>query len=144
MILFGSFCGGVVGALGLGGSVVFNPVMLGLGVRPRVASATSMYITLFGACSRTLVFLLMGDVDLPYAGVLGLCGICGIIGGLTLIKKLLAKYERPSIIVFVLAVILGISAIMVPVFNVKNMLEHVKEHISITSFGSLCPHTAKI
>jgi uncharacterized membrane protein YfcA len=143
-ILFGSFFGGVVGALGLGGSVVFNPVLLGLGVRPRVSSATSMYITLFGACSRTLVFLTMGVVDLPYAGLLGCCGVLGIIGGLTLIKGIIAKYDRPSIIVFTLAVILGISAVLVPIFNVKNMMEHVKEHISITAFGSLCPHIAKV
>lgn len=144
MILIGSFCGGVVGALGLGGSVVFNPVLLGLGVRPRVSSATSMYITLFGAASRTLVFLTMGVVNIPYAGLLGVCGILGIVGGLTLIKRLLAKFERPSIIVFVLAVVLGLSAIMVPVFDVKEMMEHVKENISVTSFGTLCPKVASL
>ena len=103
-----------------------------------------MYITLFGAASRTLVFLTMGVVNIPYAGLLGVCGILGIVGGLTLIKRLLAKFERPSIIVFVLAVVLGLSAIMVPVFDVKEMMEHVKENISVTSFGTLCPKVASL
>jgi len=82
----------------------------------------------------------MGVVNLPYAALLGCCGIVGIIGGLTIIKGIIAKYNRPSVIVFVLAVILGVSAVMVPIFNVKNMMAHVKEGISITKFGSLCPH----
>lgn len=144
MILFGSFFGGVVGALGTGGTVVFNPVLLGIGVRPRVSSATSMYITLFGSISRTSVFLTMGIIDLPYGVLLGGCGVIGIIGGLTLIKNIIAKYERPSIIVFTLGFILTISSVLVPFFSVRNMKEDYKEHISVTAFGAMCPQAAKV
>jgi len=41
----------------------------------------------------------------------------GILFGLIVIKKLIAKYNRPSIIVFVLAGVMGASALMVPIFT---------------------------
>jgi uncharacterized membrane protein YfcA len=40
-LTFGSVSGGLIGAMGLGGSVSFNPTLLKLGVPPRVTSATS-------------------------------------------------------------------------------------------------------
>ena len=46
-LLFGSFLGGVVGAMGLGGAVVFNPTLIALGVVPQVVSATSMYLIMY-------------------------------------------------------------------------------------------------
>ena len=46
-LLAGSVAGGMVGALGLGGGVVFNPVLLGLGVPPTVVAATSMFLIMY-------------------------------------------------------------------------------------------------
>ena len=45
--------GGMVGAFGLGGGVVFNPLLLGLGVLPQVTTATAMYMILFGTTAST-------------------------------------------------------------------------------------------
>ena len=46
-LLLGSVAGGLVGAMGLGGGAVFNPVLLGLGVPPTVVAATSMYLIMY-------------------------------------------------------------------------------------------------
>ena len=46
-LLTGSFVGGIVGAVGLGGAVVFNPVLLQLGVPPQVVGATGMYLIMY-------------------------------------------------------------------------------------------------
>ena len=43
-LLGGSILGGIVGSMGLGGAMVFNPVLLGLGVVPQVVSSTGMYL----------------------------------------------------------------------------------------------------
>lgn len=39
--------GGLVGAMGLGGGVVFNPILLNLGVPPTVVAATGMYLIMY-------------------------------------------------------------------------------------------------
>ena len=40
-----SFIGGwVSGALGLGGGAIFNPLLLSMGVPPKVSSASGMYM----------------------------------------------------------------------------------------------------
>jgi len=46
-LVLGSIAGGLVGAMGLGGGVVFNPVLLGLGVPPTVVAATGMYLIMY-------------------------------------------------------------------------------------------------
>ena len=46
-LIIGSVVGGIVGAMGLGGGVVFNPVLLSLGVPPTVVAATSMLLIMY-------------------------------------------------------------------------------------------------
>lgn len=45
--MLGSMIGGLVGAMGLGGAIVFNPVLLTLGVVPQVVSATGMLLIMY-------------------------------------------------------------------------------------------------
>jgi len=137
-LMFGSFFGGIVGALGLGGGVVFNPLLLGLGVLPQVTTATGMYMIMFGTFSASLVYFSIGALVVPYAALIGSCAVIGIIVALFFIKRLIEHYKRPSVVVFVLAFILGVSAIMVPVFNTLNMMKQVAAGIDITAFGKMC------
>lgn len=116
-LMAGSFLGGIVGALGLGGGVVFNPLLLGLGVLPQVTTSTGMYMIMFGTFSSSLVYYSLGALIIPYAIIIGSMAVVGIILALYGLKKVLAKYNRPSVVVFVLSFILGVSAIMVPIFN---------------------------
>lgn len=46
-LIFGSVMGGLIGVMGLGGAVVFNPVLLSLGVQPTVVAATGMYLIMY-------------------------------------------------------------------------------------------------
>ena len=94
-----------------------------LNVKPRVTTATSLYITLFGRFGSTLVYLSLGWINLPYAITIGIVSSIGIYVAIKTIKEMIAKYNRPSLIIFVLAGILGISAIAVPVFNGINMIK---------------------
>lgn len=115
MLLIGSFAGGICAALGLGGGVVFNPLLLSLDVVPQVVTGTGMYMILFSTFSGTLVYLSIGTLLVKYAVIIGFMSTIGIIFALKFVKQLMAKYDRPSIIVIILAIILGISTIMVPI-----------------------------
>ena len=57
LMVFSLVGGWVSGALGLGGGSIFNPLLLSLGVPPKVASATGMYMIIFstGASSMTYI-----------------------------------------------------------------------------------------
>ena len=58
LVIF-SFCGGLIaGALGLGGSIIFQPLLLSMGVPPTVASATGMYMVLFSTGAVTVIYII--------------------------------------------------------------------------------------
>ena len=56
-----AFLGGwVAGALGLGGGSIFNPLLISMGVPPKVSSATGMYLVTFSKISACLIYVLSG------------------------------------------------------------------------------------
>ena len=115
-LLVGSVVGGLVGALGIGGGVVFNPLLIGMGVPPAVASATGMYMIIFSSGATSIMMMSYGALPLDFALWIGLWSALGIYLCLSILAKILKKTNRPSIIVFVLASVLLVSAIMVPIF----------------------------
>ena len=52
--------GWVAGALGLGGGVIFNPLLLAMGVPPKVSSATGMYLITFSKIATSFLYVLFG------------------------------------------------------------------------------------
>jgi len=137
-LLIGSFCGGMAGALGLGGGVVFNPLLIGMGVPPTVATSTGMYMILFSSFASSLVFITFGGLTIDYAIWIGIWSVVGIIIGLKVIANIIKKYNRPSIVVFVLATVLFVSSIMVPIFNAKNLVKQIDLGKDIWKFGEMC------
>jgi len=48
-------CGGISGGcLGIGGGMIFNPILMDMGMLPQVASASGMYLVLFSSFSTML------------------------------------------------------------------------------------------
>lgn len=54
--------GWVAGALGLGGGSIFNPLLLTMGVPPKVSSATGMYLVTFSKVAACLIYYLSGEL----------------------------------------------------------------------------------
>jgi uncharacterized membrane protein YfcA len=118
MKLLGSAIGGgFCGAVGLGGGVAFNPVLIGMGVHPQQTTATGMYMIMFSAFSNALTFWLFGSLNIRYAVWIGLWSGLGIYIFLSIVGAIIKKYNRPSIIVFFLGGVIALSAIVVPAVN---------------------------
>lgn len=133
-----SLGGGLAGAVGLGGAIIFNPVLIGLGVAPQQAAATGMYMIMYSAFSNALTFWLFGNLQVRYAMWIGLwCGL-GIYFFLSVVGALIKKYKRPSIVVMMLGVVIGLSAIAVPVVNISALLQAQRNGVNIWGFGSVC------
>ena len=110
--------GGIVaGMLGFGGGMILNPLMLEMGINPLVSSATSSVMVLFSASAATFSFAVSGGLNYQYALVYG--GVCAFasIFGVAVVSTSVRRSGRGSVIVFTLAFIIGIGAMMQAVFG---------------------------
>ena len=112
-----SLLGGIgSGLLGLGGGVVISPLLLDLGLGPEATAASSSLIVLFTSSSTSLQFFLGNVLDLQYAAVMFVISMLASLVGIRFIGSIIKKYKRPSIIVFLLAAISAVSAMMLPLY----------------------------
>jgi uncharacterized membrane protein YfcA len=112
------FAGGfIAGAFGLGGGSIYNPMMLSMGVPPKVSSATGMYLVTFSTISTTFIFIILGQMPLVYSLWSATWAAGGAITGLWLAKIYMQKTGRQSIIILCLTVILGVACVGIPFFG---------------------------
>jgi len=130
--------GWVAGALGLGGGVIFNPLLLAMGVPPRVSSATGMYLITFSKIVTCVIYFIYGELVVDYALWAAFVSCLGSIVGLKVANWYMAKYGRQSIIVFCLTAILGVSVIGVPVFGARDLRRKADGGQDIYAFKSIC------
>lgn len=138
-ILFFGFFGGALGtAFGLGGGIIYNPTLIGFGMLPSVANATGMYMILWSMSASTALFMSFGMVNWPFALWLGISSAIGIYIGLSGLQSVIKKYNRQSVIVFVLAFVLAIATVMGTIFNVTDLIKSANDGVDILQGGSLC------
>lgn len=88
VVLALGFGGGwVAGALGLGGGVIFNPLLMALGVPPRVSSATGMYMITFSKICTCTIYFVNGRLALDYGGWMAAWSVAGACIGLHFANK---------------------------------------------------------
>jgi hypothetical protein len=137
-----AFIGGwVSGALGLGGGSIFNPVLLSMGIPPAVASSTGMYLVLFTSIGSSITYTIQGTMKIDYALWTGGWCVLGSIAGMKMLKYFLKKWNRQSPIVFLLAGILGFSALMIPIFGAIQLVGDLakgKEGVTNLKLKDLC------
>mmetsp|Transcript_17900 Transcript_17900/g.27679 ORF Transcript_17900/g.27679 Transcript_17900/m.27679 type:complete len:240 (-) Transcript_17900:13-732(-) len=139
MVLGLGFGGGwVAGALGLGGGVIFNPLLLQMGVPPRVSSATGLYLVLFSKISTCVLYFIFGELLLDYGFWIGFWSSVGGILGVGGANWYMAKFGRQSIIVWVLNFMLVISVVGVPYFGVLDLIKMNDNGIDIFAFKTIC------
>ena len=72
---------------------------------------------MFSTFASSIIYISYGALNQEFAIWLGSWSILGIIFGMNLVDTLIKRYNRQSIIVFILCLVLAISAILVPIFN---------------------------
>ena len=136
LVIFALLGGWVSGALGLGGGAIFNPLLLSMGVPPAVASSTGMYMIMFSTAGSSITYIVFGTLNIQFGFWIGSwCAVASIIG-LYILNKVVKKFNRQSPIVFLLTFVLGLSAVLVPVFAIVSL--QGKAWSDILSFKSIC------
>ena len=125
-----SYVSGIgAGLLGIGGGMIMNPVMLDLGFIPEVSAAVSGFSVLFTSSSTTSQFVIAGAINIFQAAYyLGFSAFGSLIGNY-IILKIVRKYNRPSILIYILFGLLFSSVIVLPTMGLYNIFKrgHVFE-----------------
>ena len=94
LLLLGFVGGWVAGALGLGGGCVYNPALLAMGIPPKVASATGLYLVTYSKIASVFVYYLNDQLDIPYGFWIGVWSCVGMIAGLLITQYYMKKTGR--------------------------------------------------
>ena len=109
--LIGAIVGGFVGGLlGLGGGIIFVPVLLASGVPPHVTVATSSFIIIFTALSGSLSRALNGPLPWNYIIPLAIGTVTGARLGALKVKKI--SSQKVLIAFYIIVFLSGVRIIL--------------------------------
>lgn len=131
-IFIGSFTGFVSTYIGIGGGMLTTPIMIQVGMLPEVVVATSSISTLCSCVISCLNYLASGDLPIVYGTVFAICSAIGSIGGIYASDYIMAVYKKQSPIIFMVALIIFLSMVLLTVNAVDNRL------IYDYSFKNIC------
>jgi uncharacterized membrane protein YfcA len=134
----GAVGGFVAGALGLGGGSVYCPIFLTLGLDPRVASGTSIYLVFYSAISASVVNLLYGLLDVQYALFVSFWAIFGVLLVIWQAELYVKKTSKMSVFVWTLVVVFGLSCIVQPIFAYFNITAQTEGGVPLMGWNSVC------
>ena len=100
------------GMFGIGGGIIKGPLMLEMGLSPDVSSATSAYMILFTTAAASIQYALFGALRAHYASALFLTGLIGTVCGQYVVRALIKRSGRESLIVILIAVVIGVSTLL--------------------------------
>lgn len=107
---FFTFLAGVVaGLIGIGGGMVLGPLMLIMGIHPRVSSATTATMIVLTSSSVAILFVTSGLVPWEYAITFFFTCFIGALIGKTKIDAYVKKTGKASLLIFMLATIIALA-----------------------------------
>ena len=113
--------------LGVGGSLIAGPVLLGMGYPPQEATYTSTFIAVFTAIAGAVQYIMAGMVRWDYSFLCLVSGWIGLYFGMGHILKEIKKRGKGSIIVYCLAITVGISTLITIYWGLKKIQEESQE-----------------
>ena len=148
---FITFMAGIVaGLIGIGGGMVLGPMMLVMGINPRVSTATTATMVLLTSSSVAVMFVLSGQVPWEYAAYfLSVC-LVGAYIGKTKIDAYVKKTGMASILVGILATIIGLATVGCLIILFMNLaqvnwcLDGFKEFCTVTADEDKCSAAARM
>eukprot|EP01082_Thalassiosira_pseudonana_P009284 g8277.t1 g8277 contig29:144639-146012(-) len=111
------------GMFGVGGGIVKGPLMLAMGVHPKVSSASSACMILFTSFTATTSFVVFGLLDMDYATVCMTLGFVATLVGQIGLFYLMEKFQRNSYIAFSIGGIVLLSAFLMTIQSLLSMAD---------------------
>lgn len=144
LILY-SACGvlaGVVGGLlGLGGGFIMGPLFLELGIPPQVSSATATFAMTFSSSMSVVEYYLLNRFPVPYALYFVAVATVAALIGQHIVRRLIILFGRASLIIFILAFTIFVSAVSLGGVGISNMIGKIQRD-EYMGFENLCKYDA--
>ena len=129
-----SFIAGVgAGLLGIGGGMIINPFLILMNYSPMDASAISSMGVLFTSTISSSEFLIMGAIKLSDLNYFLVFAGIGSLSGVFIIKGLIEKFQRQSILLLIILGIFIFAVIVLPGFGLLTI--PIQNYFK---FGNVC------
>ncbi|XP_039797650.1 sulfite exporter TauE/SafE family protein 3-like [Panicum virgatum] len=135
--LSGIVAGLVGGLLGAGGGFIIGPLFLELGIPPQVSSATATFAMMFSSSMSVVEFYILHRFPVPYAAYFIAVAFMAAIIGQHYVSKLIRWLGRASLIIFILASMIFISAISLGGVGISNIIHKIESN-QYMGFESIC------
>ncbi|KAJ6700911.1 CEREBLON [Salix koriyanagi] len=135
--IIGVMAGTVGGMLGLGGGFILGPLFLEMGIPPQVSSATATFAMMFSASLSVVEYYLLKRFPVPYALYFFTVATIAAVAGQHVVRKLISILGRASLIIFILASTIFVSAILVGGAGMASMIKKF-ERKEYMGFESIC------
>jgi uncharacterized membrane protein YfcA len=139
--LLGVVAGMVGGLLGLGGGFIMGPLFLELGIPPQVSSATATFAMTFSSSMSVVEYYLLKRFPIPYALYFILVATIAAWIGQHVVRKLIQYMGRASLIIFILASSIFVSAVSLGGVGISNMVAKIQNH-EYMGFEDICKYKA--
>ncbi|OMJ83372.1 hypothetical protein SteCoe_15702 [Stentor coeruleus] len=120
-IIFGLLAGIGASLLSFGGALILAPVMLKIGLRPEVSAGTSTAIIVLTASISIIQYAIAGKLEMVYGLWFFGFSLLGSAIGISVVKGIVNKFKRGSIMVIVLTILMGLCAILIPAYGIVDM-----------------------
>lgn len=77
------------------------------------------------------------DLHLPLLGWYFVCGILSGIAGQVVVALLMKRFNRPSLIVFIIAIFIAISSILTGAMGIKSLVDNLMQG-GYFGFNNIC------
>ncbi|KAK9281873.1 hypothetical protein L1049_004780 [Liquidambar formosana] len=137
----GIVAGMVGGLLGLGGGFIMGPLFIEMGIPPQVASATSTFVMAFSSSMSVVEYYLLKRFPVPYALYLFAVATIAAFVGQHVVTRLINRLGRASLIIFILAFTIFVSAVSLGGVGISHMVEKI-ERKQYMGFEDICAYKA--
>lgn len=135
----GILAGIVGGLLGLGGGFILGPLFLELGIPPQVSSATAAFVMIFSSSMSVIQYYLLGRFPVPYAlYFIAVASIAALVGQ-HVVRRIISIVGRASVIIFILALTIFVSAISLGGFGIADTIKKIAEGQHL-GFDNICAY----
>ncbi|KAK4354469.1 hypothetical protein RND71_026663 [Anisodus tanguticus] len=135
----GILAGIVGGLLGLGGGFILGPLFLELGIPPQVSSATATFVMIFSSSMSVIQYYLLGRFPVPYALYFVAVATVAALVGQHVVRKIIGIVGRTSVIIFVLAFTIFVSALSLGGVGIADMIKRIQEG-QYMGFDNICAY----
>ena len=122
----GLLAGVIAALLGIGGGTVVVPLLLAFGIHPQSAAATSTVLILFSSTAAAAGQGAAGFVQLSFAAAFGVAALAAGAAGVWLAARYVDRSGRSSILVWLLAGVVGAGALLTAALGGRAAVEELR------------------